>query len=287
MKEYLTKNKSQVKKILVIDDEHEIVNQVIEILEEENPNYTFYFAKDGIKGIEAAKRHLPDIIIVDWAMPGLSGIATIKHLKKNESTNKIPVVMLTGKMTSSENLAEAFSAGAIDFIRKPIDPIELSARISSMLLLASFYRQIISKKNQELASVTMDLVQNNEERYRILQEIESLDKVFGTKNEALSEKLQKLCSEISNNINSKAWTQFEIYFKKTHPSFMTNLLSKHNDLQPSEIKIAMLVRLNLSIKEIASIAFMSEDSVKTTRSRIRRKMALDRNQNLTTYLQQF
>ena len=125
----------QTKKILLIDDEPDIINSIINILEQEDSNYLFYQATNGLSGITAAERHQPQIIITDWDMPGLSGIGTIKRLKESEITKHIPVIMLTGKMTSSENLKTALDAGAIDFIRKPIDKIELIARTKSMLML--------------------------------------------------------------------------------------------------------------------------------------------------------
>jgi len=277
----------KTKKILVIDDEHAVIDSIIGVLGETNPNYKFYFANSGVQGIIAAERHHPEIIITDWEMSGLSGIETIIRLKKSEITKNIPIIMLSGKMTSSENLQEALNAGAIDFIRKPIDPIELTARVNSMLLLASYYRQIISQKNQELTSTTINLVKKNEERIALIKTIKEIELEFGEENEKLAEKLKTIYQRISFDVENDAWAQFETYFKNTHPTFMSNLLEKHADLLPAELKIAILVSLNMSIKEIAAIAYMTDDSVKTSRSRLRKKMELNRNENLTTYLQQF
>jgi signal transduction histidine kinase len=85
---------------------------------------------------------VPDLIITDWEMPGMSGIDLIKKLKNNKMTFDIPVIMCTGVMTSSKNLMTARNVGAADYIRKPIDKIELLAITKANLHLADNYRKI-------------------------------------------------------------------------------------------------------------------------------------------------
>ena len=277
----------QESKILIIDDNSDIISSVIRILEQANLGYMFFQAMDGLSGIKVAELHQPDIIITDWEMPGFSGIETIKRLKESGSTKHIPVIMLTGRMTSSEDLETALNAGAIDFIRKPVDEIELIARTKSMLLLASYYNDTIKLKNQELTATAINLVQNNEERIELIKSIKRIDDTFGKDNLDLSNELKTIYLEISNNIGQDAWEQFESYFKKTHPSFFSNLLSEFSFLSPSEIKMSVLVRMQLSVKDIASLMYISEDSVKTARSRLRKKLKLDRSENLTMFLLKF
>ena len=277
----------QTNKILIIDDDSDIISSVIRILEQDNLEYMFFQAMDGLSGIKVAELHQPDIIITDWEMPGLSGIETIKRLKKSEKTKHIPVIMLTGKMTSSNNLETALNAGAIDFIRKPVDKIELIARTKSMLLLASYYNDTIKLKNQELVATAINLVQNNEERIELIKNIKNIDDTFGKENTELSDELKTVYLQISSNIGQDAWDQFESYFKKTHPSFFSNLLSEFKFLSPSEMKIAVLVRMQLSVKDISSLMYISEDSVKTARSRLRKRLKLDRSENLTMFLLKF
>jgi len=75
-------------------------------------------------------------------MPEMDGIEFIKQLKQSTITADIPVIMCTGVMTSSENLNTALNAGAVDYIRKPIDEIELIARTKANLHLANSYSRI-------------------------------------------------------------------------------------------------------------------------------------------------
>jgi len=108
-----------------------------------------YQALNGELALKIAIREQPEIIITDWEMPGMDGIELIKRLKQNESTSDTPIIMCTGVMTSSENLHTALSVGAVDYIRKPIDKIELLARIKSMLMLSDS-RKVLKEKYLEI-----------------------------------------------------------------------------------------------------------------------------------------
>jgi len=127
-------------KVLVIDDEQFFIDIIVDTLRKRN--FKVLQALNGKMGCEVAERYLPDVIITDWDMPVMDGIQTIEWLKNNPATRMIPVIMATGKMTSVENLESALNAGAYDYIRKPIEPIELVARINSTLRLSSYFKKI-------------------------------------------------------------------------------------------------------------------------------------------------
>ncbi len=97
-------------------------------------------------------------------MPVLNGLDALIELKNNPSANRIPVIMITGIMTSSQNLKTAIEAGAIDFLRKPFDRIEILARVKSILELQEKYR-IIEENNlfihSLMESITHPLVYYN------------------------------------------------------------------------------------------------------------------------------
>jgi DNA-binding response OmpR family regulator len=270
--------------ILIVDDEIGIIQTIINLLDSENPNYNFLQTCDPEQGLIIAEKRQPDLIITDWQMPTMSGIEFIKALKLNPACNEIPVVMLTGKMTSSEHLKTALDAGAIDFIRKPIDAIELTARIRSMLLLSTYYTETVDLKNRELVSIAMNITRNNEFNLKVMDEISLLRTEFGSRNRKLAEGLQRMEHQISMKIKGESWQQFETYFNNVHPRFFETLTTKYPDISPAELKLAAFLRLNFSTKEIASIIFLSPDSIKTSRTRLRKKLDLSPDDNLNTFL---
>jgi two-component system, sensor histidine kinase and response regulator len=133
--------------ILVIDDEQRFLDIITKTLK--TSDYKVLQALNGEMGVMVARKFIPDIIICDWEMPVLNGIDAIKILKQDDLTTDIPIIMATGAMTSTENLNTALKAGAIDYIRKPIDLIELIARINSALILSISYKDI-KEKNAEI-----------------------------------------------------------------------------------------------------------------------------------------
>lgn len=122
--------------ILVVDDQVENLHVIVSIVTKQAEEYEVLQALDGSSALEIAKAELPDLIITDWEMPVLNGIELIKALQQDPTTQDIPVIMCTGIMTKSENLRTALDAGAVDYIRKPVDEVELLARIRSMIKLS-------------------------------------------------------------------------------------------------------------------------------------------------------
>jgi PAS domain S-box-containing protein len=110
--------------------------------------YQVITASNGQECIERTLFNSPDLIILDWNMPVLDGISTLEKLKQDESTKEIPVVMITGVMSSAENLALAMSIGAIDFLRKPFDKLELNARVTNILLLTETLKSLKEQRLQ-------------------------------------------------------------------------------------------------------------------------------------------
>lgn len=89
-------------------------------------------AKDAEQGLEWLKNQQPDMILLDWMLPGIDGIEFIRRLRANEFLASIPVIMLTAK-GESEDMVKGLSVGADDYINKPFSPPELIARIKAVL----------------------------------------------------------------------------------------------------------------------------------------------------------
>ncbi|MFW6327075.1 MAG: adenylate/guanylate cyclase domain-containing protein, partial [Bacteroidota bacterium] len=101
---------------------------------------------DALKCLEAVKNTPPDLILMDWEMPGMTGVEAIKKLKADPETAEIPVIMVTA-YSYPELLEEAFEAGAHDYIKKPVNATELKARVKSTLNL---YQSIKTIKTQSI-----------------------------------------------------------------------------------------------------------------------------------------
>lgn len=116
-------------KLLVVEDTVELLRFIHLQLQEE---HAVYLAINGKQGLELALRERPDIIVTDYMMPEMDGVAMIAELRKDPSTAEIPIIMLTAKNTVDDRLA-AHGAGADVYLNKPFSPRELRAVIAQLL----------------------------------------------------------------------------------------------------------------------------------------------------------
>ncbi|MFT7413539.1 MAG: two-component system phosphate regulon response regulator PhoB [Methylophagaceae bacterium] len=116
--------------ILVVEDDMAIRDMLCFSLKQ--MGYDCVAAGDGEQGLECLKIQQPDLILLDWMLPGIDGIEFIRRLRANEFLANIPVIMLTAK-GESEDLVKGLSVGADDYVNKPFSPPELVARIKAVL----------------------------------------------------------------------------------------------------------------------------------------------------------
>lgn len=117
--------------ILLIDDDsavHGLVKARLEGID----GFSVTVADNGKQGLELASTQQPDLILLDWMMPGIDGMVVLKALKNNERTAEIPVIMLTGKGKLGD-VETALSEGAVNWVTKPIDLADLSRRATVAL----------------------------------------------------------------------------------------------------------------------------------------------------------
>lgn len=146
--------------VLIVDDQPENLQSIADVFNEDCTECNIVKAPNGKTALRIMEKIIPDIIITDWEMPEMDGIEFIKKIKQNPLTEDIPIIMCTGVMTTSENLYTALEAGAVDYIRKPIDRIELLARTKANLNLADSYNRIKAlnqAKDNILAIISHDL----------------------------------------------------------------------------------------------------------------------------------
>jgi len=116
--------------ILVVDDERAIRDMVGMALSQEL--YQFEEASDAHKAEALIKQKTPQLILLDWMMPGVTGIDFARKLRRLPETKDIPIIMLTAK-TEEDNIIRGLESGADDYLTKPFSPRELMARIKALL----------------------------------------------------------------------------------------------------------------------------------------------------------
>jgi DNA-binding response OmpR family regulator len=117
-------------KVMVIDDEPDIVKLVKISLE--MANFEVITAFSGKEALEKAQQIVPDLFLLDIMMPEMNGYEVCQKLKANESTRKVPVVMLTAKGQKGD-AEQGLKVGAADYIIKPFDPYELGEQVHELL----------------------------------------------------------------------------------------------------------------------------------------------------------
>lgn len=274
-------------KVLIVDDIIENLKVMVSVFEKHQPQYEVFQTNNSKKALDIAKQTLPDLIITDWDMPHLSGIELVKQLKEHSETKDIPVIMATGVMLTTSDLKTALEAGAIDYIRKPIDVIELIARTNSALLITKYYKAMLDQKEQELTENSLYLVKVQEFNSSFAASLNRIKELIRTDSEQAITQVDAIKEDIIKRGDEEGWYRFNLSFSKVHKDFVKHLSQKHPNITPSELKLCSFIRLGMANKEIASVLNQSPDSVKVSSYRIRKKIELESSINLRSYLSQF
>lgn len=398
-----------VTKVLLVDDEPLNLKLYERMLKEHN--FQIYTAANGKECLEKVQENYPDLIIMDWNMPVMHGIDALEILKKDPATKDIPVIMITGVMTSPEDLAYAMAVGAIDFLKKPFDKQELNARVKNILLLQQalnvlktqnnlledknlfinsliesiphpvvyyslegillmcnkFFGELLGASKNELIGRSAYLCFRSEDvAYHVQKDIELIqskealsyeENVFSGENTFIVSKnliidnqqnptgiitvftdvselkkahedvvntkkielitstlkvmhlnemnnslinelikinphtskegqeiIRQITSKFKMNMTEQIWNDFETRFETTFDSFYNVLLEKFPALTPNERKLCALIRSGLSSKDIAILTFQNPQSIDVARYRLRKKLNLMKEENLTDFL---
>ena len=133
-------------KILIVDDEPFNIDLLEQELEEQG--YETRAASDGEAALAALESDRPDLVLLDWMMPGMNGIEVLKKMRATAEWQTLPVIMLTAR-TSTEDKVMGLDAGADDYVTKPIeDGFELFARIRAMLRIARLEKENLTLRKE-------------------------------------------------------------------------------------------------------------------------------------------
>lgn len=155
--------------LVVIDDNDQIRSYIKKIF---TPGYVVMEAQNGTAGLELIKKYMPDVIVSDIVMDGLSGLDLCRIIKEDQAISHIPVILLTGD-TTPDIMLKSIEEGAIDFLRKPFDKELLIARVKSVLrnkteLQNYFYKEVtknstgrsISQENKDFLNNCISVIEH-------------------------------------------------------------------------------------------------------------------------------
>jgi diguanylate cyclase (GGDEF)-like protein len=165
------------KLVLIADDDKAIVARIREHLSAQR--YQFIETFDGTQVLTALREHRPDLLLMDVEMPGLGGVEVCRIVKANQSEagfGFLPVILMTARSGKSAKV-EGLELGADDYLTKPFDLLELSARVKSMLRLKGLQDALV-EKNRELDRANRELDQKRQE----LLELSRTDGLTGLTN---------------------------------------------------------------------------------------------------------
>lgn len=145
-----------------------------------------------------------------------------------------------------------------------------------------YLRQTVQFKDRELTSYALLIAQNNEKNKTLLKDIEALNSF--TKDRLPKGKIKEIKVKLLEYKDPRTWERFQKQFEEVHSNFYKKLAEKCPALSPTELKLAALIKLGLTSKEIASITYNTKASIDVARSRLRKKLELDRSENIEYFL---
>lgn len=140
----------RLNKVLIIEDEADVAD-LIALNLRKSGRYQISAATDGVRGLLRAREESPDLVILDWMLPGMSGIEICRSLRRNDRTQHVPILMVTAKSSSADCLT-ALEAGADDYVTKPFSPREVALRAGAVLRS----RELRAAETLTVGAITLD-----------------------------------------------------------------------------------------------------------------------------------
>lgn len=289
-------------RILIADDDPINLEVILDFLADKDEEVLY--APNGKRACELAIQEVPDVIIMDWEMPIMNGIDAIANLRKNPLTADIPIIVATGVMTQSNDLRTAMETGAVDFLRKPFDPIEFKSRLNTTLRLSASYQEIKAQKKQieEMAAKEQELLnsslqqkerelstaaifdyQKSDLLTKLLDEIKRLDTVT---NNLYAPEIKKITREIKSFLDlDRSWSNFKMHFEEVHPGFLEKIGGSFKELTSNEQRVCAYLKIGLNNKEIATLTNVESASVRRALNRLKKKMSLTPEDSLREFIE--
>lgn len=145
--------------VLIVEDEPPLVELLSYNLEK--AGFQIHIARDGEEALLAVEERKPDLILLDWMLPYVSGIEICRRIRRNPETRNVPIIILTARGEEDDRI-RGLEAGADDYVVKPFSPSELVARVRAVLRRT---RPAFDKDSLTYGDITMDLTTHRVSRY--------------------------------------------------------------------------------------------------------------------------
>ncbi len=140
-------------------------------------------------------------------------------------------------------------------------------------------------KNKELTTKALFITQYNSLITKVIDELKSLRTSLIIPDN--KKQLNLMINKLKSRLKKDDWKEFELLFNEVHSSFYDNLLKNYPNLSPNEKKLCAFLKLNLSTKDISAITYQNPNSINIARTRLRKKLKLDREENIISFLNKF
>ena len=208
--------------ILVVEDD--ATQREILVYNLRKQGYEVRFAADGDEAELELAEGVPDLILLDWMMPGVSGLELARRIRKGADTREVPVIMLTAR-AEEEDVIRGLDVGADDYITKPYSVSELLARVRSILrrsksggadvlqvgtieLSVQAHRVYVSGVEVALGPLEFKLLRTLMERSgRVFERDQLLDKVWGRDADVVSRTVDVHIGRLRNSLGAEAGAQ--------------------------------------------------------------------------------
>lgn len=297
----------QMRQILIIDDDPAAI-AVLELLLK-RAGYSTYSSTKPQMVIETLTNFPVELVILDWQMPERDGMEVLKEIRSHPEFDTMPVIIATGVHTCSYDLKSALDFGATDYLRKPINELELEARIANAFRMVQYHKRTLNialesknkqlestetkakllqseldKKEREMIAAAINIIQNKKFISSLKFDLFESKIKFDIQQQRL---LKQVFSKYDNMANSLNWELFEKRFVELNSNFYGCLLNESSSLTWGELRLCALFRIGFSLKEIAVLNYSNYDAVRKAVYRIRKKLGISEKTDINLYLQKY
>lgn len=314
-----------MKKVLIIEDESEIRESVVEILSLEG--YLVQEAGNGKDGLEKIQQFMPDVILCDIMMPDMTGYQLLENLNSNDFIRTIPFIFTTAltdrhyqrkgmELGADDYLTKPFSKNellnavksrterfdrAINYLKSAIISVEKELLLNLSKLeensrnLEKEFQNSIEKQNQlsnKLEETNFELLSETLKFIDIKNVLHSLQNLIDKelKNKTIIDSQKTILVELNNRIQNK-YTSIRDYavfkFNFQNSMLISKLCSKYPNLTQYELFFISATKIGLSTVQISEILSISADSVRKSRSRLKKKLGLSKDDDFIPFIHSF